>query len=317
MRERASLGRQSVGGVTLEPEDSKVGMSVSPPCLLWNSYNYTYYVSIEFKSHASEDFSLEAASPADDIADGVDARRPWPGTDFDPSRRALWRGIPMPLDSVTLTELPSVEAELNYLVPMAERPRYYAFDPPAGTPRSNSTHEAHRVAIRDVRPIASSVALDSVGFGVVEHRSAVRDFQDEDAIRRVYYPEAERLLKDVTGADRVFIFDHTLRRRVPGAEDRGPGPRQPATRVHVDHTAKSGPQRVRDLLPDEAEELLHGRVQIINIWRPLHGPLLDAPLAVADAGSVSPRDLVPSDLVYQHRVGETYGVTYNPAQRGF
>jgi hypothetical protein len=223
----------------------------------------------------------------------------------------------MPLDSATITELPSVEAELNYLVPMAEWPRYYAFDPPAGTPRSNSIHEAHRVAIRDVRPIASSVALDSVGFGVVEHRSAVRDFQDEDAIRRVYYPEAERLLKDVTGAERVFIFDHTLRRRVPGAEDRGPGPRQPATRVHVDHTAKSGPQRVRDLLPDDAEALLRGRVQIINLWRPLHGPLLDAPLAVADAGSISPRDLVPSDLVYQHRVGETYGVTYNPAHRWF
>jgi hypothetical protein len=87
--------------------------------------------------------------------------------------------------------------------------------------------------------------------------------------------------------------------------------------VHVDHTARSGPQRVRDFFGDEAEELLRGRIQVINLWRPIRGPLRDAPLAVCDAGSVAPSDLVPSDLVYQNRVGETYGVTYNPAHRWF
>jgi len=63
--------------------------------------------------------------------------------------------------------------------------------------------------------------------------------------------------------------------------------------------------------------LLRGRVQVINLWRPIRGPLRDAPLAVCDASSVAPGDLVPSDLVYQNRVGETYGVTYNPAHRWF
>jgi hypothetical protein len=61
-----------------------------------------------------------------------------------------------------------------------------------------------------------------------------------------------------------------------------------------------------------SDELLLGRVQIINIWRPIHGPLRDYPLAVADARSVSVDDLVPSDLVYRHRVGDTYNVTHNP-----
>jgi hypothetical protein len=116
----------------------------------------------------------------------------------------------------------------------------------------------------------------------------------------------------------VFIFDHTLRRRVHGAADRAAGaPRQPVAGVHVDHTAKSGPQRVRDFFGDDAERLLRGRVQVINLWRPIRGPLRDAPLAVCDAKSVAPGDLVPSDLVYQQRVGETYGVTYNPAHRWF
>jgi hypothetical protein len=214
--------------------------------------------------------------------------------------------------------LPSVEAQLNYLVPMSERPRNYAMEPPPGVPRSNTKHEAHTVAIRDARPIFGRVSLDGEGFGFLEHRSAVLSFANEDEIRAVYYPEAEALVKEATGADRVFIFDHTLRRRVPGAEDRRDvGPRQPALRVHIDHTAKSGPQRVRDFFPDEAEELLKGRVQVINLWRPIHHPVYDAPLAVCDARSVAAADLVPSDLVYEHRVGETYSITYNPAHRWF
>jgi hypothetical protein len=56
---------------------------------------------------------------------------------------------------------------------------------------------------------------------------------------------------------------------------------------------------------------------VINLWRPIRGPLRDAPLAVCDARSVDPKDLVPSDLVYPHRVGETYSVTYRPSHRWY
>jgi hypothetical protein len=217
-----------------------------------------------------------------------------------------------------MAELPYVEAELNYLVPMAERPRYYAYEPgPADAP-PNMKHEAHRVPIYDMRPIRSEISLDRQGFALVDQKSAVKDFWDDDEVRRVYYPEAERFIAEATGASRVFIFDHLQRRRVPGLVDRSRnGPRQPATRVHVDHTARSGPQRVRDLLGEEAEELLKGRVQVINLWRPIKGPLRDAPLAVCDARTVDPADLVPSDLIYRDRVGETYSVTYNPAHRWY
>jgi hypothetical protein len=217
-----------------------------------------------------------------------------------------------------ISDLAHIEAQLNYLAPMAERPRNYTFDPPPGVPRSNSTHEAHTVAIHDARPLASEISLDREGFALLHQQSAVRDFWDEDEVRRVYYPEVQRVLAEVTGASKVFIFDHTLRRRVKGAVDWSrEAPRQPATRVHVDHTASSGPQRVRDFFGDDAEPLLRGRVQVINLWRPIRGPLRDAPLAVCDAESVAPGDLVASDLVYQHRVGETYGVTFNPSHRWF
>jgi hypothetical protein len=217
-----------------------------------------------------------------------------------------------------IDELPHVEAELHYLGVMAERPRTYTYDPPAGVARSNAAYETRAVPIYSARPVASEISLDRQGFAVHRHRSAVHDFYDDDEVREVYYPEAQRVLTELTGADRVFVFDHTQRRRINGVVDRAPGtPRQPATRVHVDHTAKSGPQRVRDFLGADADELLRGRVQVVNVWRPIRGPVRDAPLAVCDALSVASDDLVPSDLVYPDRVGEIYAVTYNPAHRWF
>jgi len=222
----------------------------------------------------------------------------------------------MTLSSVA-ENLTTVEASLNYFAPTGERPRSYAYDPPSNVPRTTAVNVPFRVPIRDGRPIANQLTLDRHGFTLVGHRSAVRNFYDDDEVKNVYYPEAEQLLERLTGASRVFIFDHTTRRRIPGAEDRRDGVRQPVSRVHVDHTAKSGPQRVRDLIPEDASELLRGRVQVINLWRPIRGPLLDAPLAVCDAQSVDPRDLIPSDLIYRERVGETYSVTYRPSHRWY
>lgn len=217
-----------------------------------------------------------------------------------------------------LDALPFVEAPLIYAAASAEKLRTYTFTPPPGQAWTNVVAEPHSVAIRDMRPARAALDLDRHGFELIRHDSAVGDFWNEDAVRRLYYREAEALLKEATGADRVHVFDHTLRRRAPGAEDvRGQGPRQPANRVHVDQTVKSGPERVRFELPDEAEALLHGRVQIINLWRPLKGPLYDAPLALCDAMSVAARDLVAADLIFPTRTGEIYLLNYDPAQRWF
>ena len=223
----------------------------------------------------------------------------------------------MGLQNQKIAALSLVMAELNYLAPALDRPRTYTFEPPSGEPRSNIVPEPHSVPIHDLRPIGETVSLDREGFALVRQNSEVKDFYDEDEVRSVYYPEAERLIKAATGADRVFVFDHTVRKRVQGAADRDGGLRQPVARVPVDHTEKSGPQRVRDLISDEAEKLLKGRVQIINLWRPIRGPLLDSPLAVCDARTVRPNELVAGDLVYPNRVGETYSVKYNPDHQWF
>jgi hypothetical protein len=228
------------------------------------------------------------------------------------------RELPMSLLERKIESLPFVSAELNYLAPTSSKPRTYAYDPPPGEPKSTALPEPHQVSIFDGRSIAPGFSLDREGFALVRHPTSVRDFYDEKEVRSVYYPAAEAFLRATLGADRVFIFDHTVRRRVEGAADiRGGGPRQPATRVHVDQTASSGANRVREHLPDEAEELLQGRVQVINLWRPIRGPLRDSPLAMCDATSVASGDLVASDLIYPNRNGETYSVKYNPDHRWF
>lgn len=217
-----------------------------------------------------------------------------------------------------IESLPFVLAELNYLAPTDGKPRTYAFDPPPGEPKSTALPEPHQVPVFDGRSISDSFSLDREGFALVRHPTAVRDFYNEEEIRKVYYPAAESFIRATLRADRVVIFDHTVRRRVDGAADiRGAGPRQPATRIHVDQTDASGANRVREHLPAEADELLKGRVQVVNLWRPIRGPLRDSPLALCDAASVASDDLVASDLIYPNRRGETYSLKFNSDHRWF
>jgi hypothetical protein len=217
-----------------------------------------------------------------------------------------------------VSSLPQVTGEVVYLAKTPERPHVYTYDPPDGVAKTNIIPEAHSVPIFDMRPVADGLRLDVQGFALVDAPTAVTDFYDEAQLEATYYREAEDLVKQATGASRVVVFDHTIRRREQGVEDRTPGiPRQPVTRIHGDYTEVSGPQRVRDLMGAEAASLLKRRFAIVNVWRPIRGPLYDAPLAVCDATSVAEADLVPQDLIYRDRTGEIYALTYNPAHRWY
>jgi hypothetical protein len=217
-----------------------------------------------------------------------------------------------------IQRLPHVEAALSYLEPMSEKPRSLEYEPPPGVARTTAVYRDHPVTIHDVRPVASTLSLEGEGFQLLSAATSVRDFYDQEAIRTRYYTETVSLLEELTGASQVVVFDHTVRRRIPGATDRTAGvARQPVPRVHNDYTERSGPQRVRDLLGEDAEGLLRGRFCVINVWRPIRGPIQDAPLAVADAQSVERDDLVATDLVYPDRMGEIYYVRFNPSHRWF
>lgn len=209
-----------------------------------------------------------------------------------------------------------VEAELGFIIPDGTRPFSHQYDPPPGQPVRSHQYENRKVFIQDGRPQADAFSIDREGFALVAHATRVADLYDEAALKADYYPETEALLKAETGASKIVIFDHTI--RTSHQRPRGVGlPREAVLRVHNDYTLKSGPQRVRDLVPDEAEARLRKRFAIVNVWRPIVGPLQQFPLALCDAESLHEQDILATDLIYPDRVGEIYSIAYNPAQRWF
>src|ERR1043166_6872936 len=113
-------------------------------------------------------------------------------------------------------------------------------------------------------PPAGGFILERDGFRFVRHDTAMRDFLDPDEVTRVYYPEMEALIKAETGAKRVVVFDHTLR-TADDADREAHKIREPVQRVHNDYTEWSGPQRVRDLLPNGAEDLFKRRFATVQV----------------------------------------------------
>src|SRR5271156_997262 len=145
-----------------------------------------------------------------------------------------------------------IRARLTYLAEATPKPVNYTYDPPAGVPRRSGKYVEQDVAVRNGREVLNKLSLDTNGFVLTEHETAVKDFYDSDEVKSGYYPEVERLLKRVTGAERVVIFDQIVRNPVLAAR-REKGARLPAKVVHNDYSLKPAPRRVRDHLPAEAE----------------------------------------------------------------
>jgi len=210
----------------------------------------------------------------------------------------------------------TIEASLIYLATASEKLVTYVAAPGGRDERIGGGNETHRVTLHNGRPLADRFEFEREGFRFVPHRTGVGDFSDDAEVRRVYYPECVQLIKEVSGARRVVVFDHTL--RTASSEQREAQKiRDIVSRVHNDYTEWSGPQRVRDIMGAEAEALLRGRFAIIQVWRPINNPVESHPLAICDAQTVRPQSLVVNERRYQDRVGQTYGITYDPGQRWY
>lgn len=220
------------------------------------------------------------------------------------------------------TPMPStaVEADLTFIVPQDSKPYFKSSALTGGEPEVHFRTENRAVPIHDMRDRAGDLSLDREGFELHRVPTAVEDLFDDEQVRTVYEQEIKDLLKDLTGADSVAIFDYT-RRSDSGTGAANPdGQRGPASRVHVDYTVASGPIRARDALGAEAVERIlgnGGRIVQVNVWRPIRGPVQRAPLALADAESVAPAELVATDQVFPDRVGEIYQLAHGAGQRWY
>jgi hypothetical protein len=182
--------------------------------------------------------------------------------------------------------------------------------------RTGGAPDLQAMTIRDGREAAAELTLERSGFVLAEHKTAMKNFFDEEELKSVYFPEVERLIKDASGASRVVIFDHTLR---SGNEEEREERliREPVLSAHNDYTEWSGPQRVREIMGDEAEALLQRRFAIVQVWRAIDKPIESNPLAVADARSVGFEDFIVAERRYPNRVGQTYRLKHNANHRWF
>jgi hypothetical protein len=212
---------------------------------------------------------------------------------------------------------PAIEAVLNYLVETDIKPESYGgVSQVVADQQRKGKYVEHLMPIYNGRDIADRLSLEREGFIMVKHETRMKNFYDEDEIRTVYYKETEELVKLTSGAKRVLVFDHTLR-SADAATREEKNISGPVRNAHNDYTEWSGPQRVRDLLPTEAEELLKHRFEVVQTWRPINKPVQREPLAIADARSIGTRELIPSARVYPDRRGEVYHSTFNPEHRWY
>lgn len=220
-------------------------------------------------------------------------------------------------------QLPHVEARLGYLAP-GDGPVEVRVYPPSSTCSNVRPESAPRqVPIYDGRSIAGSLRLDAQGFELHAQPTRFSDYYDAAAVHARYYPEVSELMRSLTGALDVIVFDHNVRSAVRAARGE-PGVREPVDQVHNDYTIESGPRRKQQILEAAGRsDLAQHRVAFVNLWRPIVGPVLDKPLTVCDARSVSPSDLVPTAIYHfgednldlpRHR-GEIYSVRHAAAHR--
>lgn len=208
-------------------------------------------------------------------------------------------------------------ADLHFFSPSAdgEAPFNYIGTPPPNKPQNNFSIDTHPVKIHDLRGNESSLSLDKEAFALHSIPTALSyaDYEDDAKIESTYYPEIIDIVKRyVSDTNEIIIFDHTVRRSTVGSL------RTPVNRVHIDQTARSGGTRLVKHVSEErvAEVLAKGiRHQIINVWRPINGPVMSSPLAFADSSTVLEEDLIGVAHIYPNYRGETSGVKYNSGQK--
>jgi glutathione S-transferase len=206
-------------------------------------------------------------------------------------------------------------------------------------------HVPQKVTIREGRKRVPPAALETCGFSLVRHSSAVLLEQSKggsstsnassaDCLEhgiQSYYDEMKALVQAQTGASEVFVFDHTI--CTSSTDD--PVKR----RVHCDYTEASAHRRLLQLGRDgslvrprpgnggqaltesNVEEFISDRrFAFINVWRSIDtdNPVLKSPLAVCDSTSAKQEDHLLHELHFpNHRVDEDYSLRFNPCHEWY
>lgn len=215
---------------------------------------------------------------------------------------------------------PAVRSQLNYTRDVYPKlTELYFYESPDVKDIHEPGDDPREVDIYDGWSQVKEFSIDKQGFSLHDFQTKFEGWADEDAVKTDFYPEIDDFLKKELGANRVLIFDHTIRTRANEArkltQETNTSQRAPVMLVHCDYTAESGPARVRQLLGAEAEDLLSRRVVFINVWKPLHNVVEERPLGMCDVTTTSPDDFFKLHLRYRQRNGENYVMRYSPKHK--
>ncbi len=215
----------------------------------------------------------------------------------------------------------SVQTKLRYIAAKDGAHAIYNYRPRPGEPDLSTKYiepeyRDYDVEVNDIRASEQAFSLDNQGLAVVPLSSTLEDYYNDTQVRAIYMPEVEALVKQATGAKRVHAFDYNVRCE-SYSEQKKYMARKPVRFVHNDYTDASGPQRVKDIMGDDANELLKNRFAVINVWTPIVGPVLRTPLAVCDASTMQQSDFIDTALLYRDRTGQIQMVTHQPAHRWY
>ena len=210
------------------------------------------------------------------------------------------------------TKNKNVTAELNFIKPGSNIAPVVIYSGGDAPQSYNEAYQFMAVPITDMRDSSEEFSVDKQGFEVTHLDSKHTDFDDIDATSEVYYKEVEQLIKETTGAQHAFVFDHTVRKGIPGSN------RRPAHHVHNDYTHETGLSVAEESLDPDIFASMKGKRMIqINVWKSINGTVKRSPLAFLDAESVKYDDLIKTEIHFKNpdMVGEIFAVRQNPEQR--
>ncbi len=181
-------------------------------------------------------------------------------------------------------------ASIAYVGRGIARPRYYAND--------------HSRDLLEIRPVDMDIGdarggtstLDDAGFTLVQHRSAAADLTDRAAVDAIHRAEIAELIGALSGADRVLVANPGVLRFSEKSDRSGAlDNSRPARFAHVDISDATAETFARRAAPEGCRLV---RFAHFNVGRALSSPPQDVPLALCDARSVAPHDLIAADAVF-------------------
>ena len=221
--------------------------------------------------------------------------------------------------------LAAIEAPIAYLAPHISRAAHLVYPPVSGRALVRPEQEYRTMRIVDCRGNVPQPTITTAGFELATAPTTVTDLYDDDAVRAYYYPEIVALLKRLLGATAVVVFDHNQRSATRAAAGQR-GVRTPVAAAHVDYTPSSGPRRAHEILESAGlAALAEHRLALVNVWRPIVGPVQDMPLALCDARSTARCDFVETDIHHfgeddlerPRHTGQIYSLRHNPEHRWY